>query len=108
MKAAHVRSRNQRPISLPAAAAAVGSPSKRAAPKCLPRTLTCSTSLVPRAATIAIASAGKHAWSPVISINSVGTWIAGAQRMNPARLLNPDQVDNHASGVVNRPKPTTP
>ena len=95
-------------ISVAASLLPVGSPSTMGPPKCRPRRVAVVRSLAPSAPVIWRESAGKAVWSPVGSMNRVGTVTPGAQRTKSALELNPDQVDSHASRVVSWPKPVKP
>jgi hypothetical protein len=95
-------------ISVAASSLPVGSPSPMGPPNCRPRTVAVVRSLAPSAPIIWREPAGKAVWSPVSSMNRVGTVTPGAQRTKSALELSPDQVDSHASRVVSRPKPVRP
>src|SRR5262245_2311171 len=99
---------SQAPISAPARLAPVGAPSRIGPPKWVPATRVWVLSVAPSASHIALASSGKHAWSPVSSTNRVGAVTPDAQRRKSALVLSPDHVDSQASGVAKRPKPTSP
>src|SRR5262249_37483602 len=79
---------SQAPISAPARLAPVGARSRMGPPKWVPATRVWVLSVAPSASHMALASSGKHAWSPVSSTNTLGAVTPDAQRRKSALVLS--------------------